>query len=625
GTPDGTNTGYLKPTPLTYSLVVSVQDMPLRSSVDPNFLYQALFTPVSVNPDHFTLVGDALGTIPIQSITFTSDAVVNGSMATGFLTISFYEALPDDRYTLTIADGVTDRVGNALDGEANTNEPHDSQTTLPSGDIVPGGDFVARFTVDSRPEIGTWSAGSAYVDTNGNWTFDPTNADFTNRDIQYSVRYTDNSDMFYTSDDVFAGKFTTVAGVGNDGFDRLGAYGMVGGVYRWLIDTDNDGVADLRVVDPRSINGLPVAGNFDGNKANGDEVGVFNGVDWWIDTNHDYKVDFRITSGLRGLPIVGDFDGDGMDDLGTWADDQLRFDFASNGLGALSPEATINFGFIGVRERPFASDMDMDGIDDVGLMVPDRSGQTPAESPEWYMLISNTFGVAPAAKAANYGTAAYLSHAFTPVPFGRDLFASYGDEYALPVVGNFDPPVTPAGSGGSGGGTTDPTTYRNPLDVDGDGFVAPIDALLVVNALNRGETTPSQANGEQAPPYLDVDSDGVVAPIDVLQIVNYLNSAPSVNGEGESAAVSAADLNFSVNVSGIVDTDAADEEEEVQVTTAATRAAAPVVSSVDDLFADAGELADATDVDSALDAILGDVADNLGDDDARGFLFGKLV
>ncbi len=29
---------------------------------------------------------------------------------------------------------------------------------------------------------------------------------------------------------------------------------------------------------------------------------------------------------------------------------------------------------------------------------------------------------------------------FTPEPFGHDLFARFGDEFALPVVGNFDPP-----------------------------------------------------------------------------------------------------------------------------------------------------------------------------------------
>ena len=37
-----------------------------------------------------------------------------------------------------------------------------------------------------------------------------------------------------------------------------------------------------------------------------------------------------------------------------------------------------------------------------------------------------------------------LNHPFSPVPFGADLFAEFGDEMAMPIVGNFDPPVSPA-------------------------------------------------------------------------------------------------------------------------------------------------------------------------------------
>ena len=51
-----------------------------------------------------------------------------------------------------------------------------------------------------------------------------------------------------------------------------------------------------------------------------------------MDTNHDYKVDKKITSPLTGMPIVGDFDGDGNDDFGTWNDDVFNFELA-NGLG----------------------------------------------------------------------------------------------------------------------------------------------------------------------------------------------------------------------------------------------------------------------------------------------------
>ena len=135
-----------------------------------------------------------------------------GSAATGTLVLTFANPLPDDRYTLTIKDNVVDPAGNKLDGESNAIEPNGAPN-FPSGDGQPGGNFVARFTVDSRPEIGTWSAGSVYVDTNGNFVFDPTNADATNRDMIYSYAY--------TSDDVFAGNFSPIGAATADGFDKL--------------------------------------------------------------------------------------------------------------------------------------------------------------------------------------------------------------------------------------------------------------------------------------------------------------------------------------------------------------------------------------------------------------------
>ena len=110
-----------------------------------------------------------------------------------------------------------------------------------------------------------------------------------------------------------------------DGFAKLAAYGRVAGAYRWLVDTDNNGVPNLIVTEPAG-NGLPVAGNFDrlesNGDANGDEVGLKTGNTWRFDTDHDFTVDATLVSDLAGYPIVGDFDGDGIDDLGF-----IRIDF----------------------------------------------------------------------------------------------------------------------------------------------------------------------------------------------------------------------------------------------------------------------------------------------------------
>ncbi len=95
--------------------------------------------------------------------------------------------LPDDLYTLTINDtAIVDVAGNKLDGESNAMQPNGSPM-FPSGDGQPGGNFVARFTVDTRPDIGTYAAGGANIDINGNLTWDPTNPAANNRDLTFTL------------------------------------------------------------------------------------------------------------------------------------------------------------------------------------------------------------------------------------------------------------------------------------------------------------------------------------------------------------------------------------------------------------------------------------------------------
>ncbi|MEO8499116.1 MAG: dockerin type I domain-containing protein, partial [Planctomycetota bacterium] len=79
----------------------------------------------------------------------------------------------------------------------------------------------------------------------------------------------------------------------------------------------------------------------------------------------------------------------------------------------------------------------------------------------------------------------------------------------------------------------------NRRDVNNDGEVSPLDALLIINALNQhgagslAEMLP--ADSQYMPPhaYLDVDGDGFVAPGDVLSVINFMNGA---NPEGEAVA-----------------------------------------------------------------------------------------
>jgi hypothetical protein len=100
--------------------------------------------------------------------------------------------------------------------------------------------------------------------------------------------------------------------------------------------------------------------------------------------------------------------------------------------------------------------------------------------------------------------------------------------------------VNPAGSGGE----AEYTNPSNALDVNGDGFVTPIDVLLVINDVNaygaRSLSGGASGEGPANRVYLDVNSDRFVSPIDALLVINYLNSSSKIGaGEGESAGGSA--------------------------------------------------------------------------------------
>ncbi len=89
--------------------------------------------------------------------------------------------------------------------------------------------------------------------------------------------------------------------------------------------------------------------------------------------------------------------------------------------------------------------------------------------------------------------------------------------------------------GGSGEGESLLQNPVNRWDVNDDGAVSPIDALLVVNQLNRGGGSgEGEAGGMLRSSYfLDVNGDNHISPIDALQVVNYLNRGTASWGSGE--------------------------------------------------------------------------------------------
>ena len=64
--------------------------------------------------------------------------------------------------------------------------------------------------------------------------------------------------------------------------------------------------------------------------------------------------------------------------------------------------------------------------------------------------------------------------------------------------------------------------FANPYDVNGDGGVTPLDALILIN-------------------YINTDGDGGVTPLDVLVVINYINAQQQgTAGEGESVTTATA-------------------------------------------------------------------------------------
>lgn len=513
------------PTPRVDSLRIEVTDLPDRIA---QFLYDALQQEVAEEVGHYVIEGDHVGVLAIVDVNVVQ--VSNpGLPAEATIELFFAEPMPDDRYTITISDSLVDPANNALDGESGLIGPIGTPD-FPSGDGVPGGDFIGRFTIDSRDEIATWSSGSVFVDINQNYIFDPDgpNTDETNRDLVFTF-----GDL---SSYTFAGNFAPAGAASATGFDKLGAYGFdnSAGVYRFLIDFDHDGVVDLTTNSAFQINAIPVAGDFAPGHA-GDEIGLFDGSTWYLDTTGNYVLNQVIASQQVGLPFVGDFNGDGNTDLATFDAGINLFTFDADRNGTI--DDSLTFGFNGFRDRPVAGDLNLDGIDDIGLFVPRGNVQISEDVSEWYFLVSDHVHDDESVSSSFVIEHNLISEDFSPDPLGNDLFFQYGNQFALPLMGNFDPPVVTT--------TTvedEVALLQNPdnmYDVNHDGHVTPNDALTVINAMNADDIDEFMA-GDGESMYVDVNGDGIVSPNDAIRVINQLDQDElAAAATGSSAGVMA--------------------------------------------------------------------------------------
>jgi hypothetical protein len=96
-----------------------------------------------------------------------------------------------------------------------------------------------------------------------------------------------------------------------------------------------------------------------------------------------------------------------------------------------------------------------------------------------------------------------------------------------------------------------PPKYQNPgnrFDVNADGFVSPIDVLVIVNLLNRNGASIPVAGLPGPPDYVDVTGNNIVDPMDVLAVVNYINARNSGGSGGGGEGEGGSDLLWSYDL-----------------------------------------------------------------------------
>ncbi|MFT3882126.1 MAG: hypothetical protein QM703_21040 [Gemmatales bacterium] len=399
---------------------------------------------LATTPGNYAIIGKRTGNQTISSVIVLQDDTVSGGPGLTTYRLFLAKPLPEDKFTFKVFDRIQDEAGNALDGDF-------QPPVLPSGDGVPGGNFVVQFiTVDSRAELGFYANGAANIDLNGDFVVNPGS----NVGDDAIIPYAPNGAA------VFSGQFYDPLVGTVDGFDRLGTYGKQGTRFVFRLDFNNDGdfndPGETTIQTSLQINGLPISGNWGPSAVNlltgrltGSNVGVFDGTTWYLDTNGNNIIETaaagdRVLKGnMKGLPFTGDFDGDGLTDLGTYLNGVFYIDLTTLDFGGFVTgftnytfRATLPLQTSGTASklaRPVAADFDGDGITDIGLFIPNQT-TVPSGQANWFLMNSN---YTPWDIAVASGSVRGFKNAATG--FGNDVAATYGSAKALPVVGNFDP------------------------------------------------------------------------------------------------------------------------------------------------------------------------------------------
>lgn len=117
--------------------------------------------------------------------------------------------------------------------------------------------------------------------------------------------------------------------------------------------------------------------------------------------------------------------------------------------------------------------------------------------------------------------------------------------------------------------------YLFPHDVDDDGSVTPLDALVVINRLNRGDDDSSSVERQ----FQDVDDDSQVTPLDALILINEINSksaGPSGNGPSVSQSSALRNPSTGSRVRVELETEGVETELKIRIDNAPVSTSFPV-------------------------------------------------
>lgn len=211
---------------------------------------------------------------------------------------------------------------------------------------------------------------------------------------------------------------------------------------------------------------------------------------------------------------------------------QLTDDF-----GETSDQVTVT---VEINDIPFAEDDSTDAYQDVFntatvISVLDNDSDSDGTLDPSTVTIQ-TAPVNGNATVAADGSIIYQPHIVPDVYLGPDslTYTVFDDDGAESNVATVTIDVI-----------LDPYPWHNRsngMDVNNDGFISPLDALLIISELNQSGSYQLPVTGATPPPFYDVDADGYIAPSDAVQVINHLNDNANGEGEGEFVPSSGMDV-----------------------------------------------------------------------------------